>query len=515
MRNRLGLAAGALVVLLSAGCGSTVAGGGAVSPANGLGVPAAAGAGATAGSSGSAGAPGATSGLSAPSGIGSSATAGGGAHTQPGAPTSTGSTAPVAGTAVSAPGITGTTIYIGASYVADAAAADSALGTTGLNPGNTQDEANVLIRYMNNHGGIAHRKIVPIWFEGSATQNVQNEYQQACSKWTQDNKTFAFGLGDLAGGNPLFDQCAANAHAFNMTTGGVALEDRPTLQRFGTDIDLTELSDDDAMRDTIAGLSRQSYFSGGAKVGIATWDQPDFAYGVKHVALPMLARLGVNNVPVQYVAVPQSEGDLSATSASINNAVLKFRTMGIDHVLLFDGTAGINGAGTLVLLWMNDAQSQHYNPRYGLNSTSGLSTLAPDLPAQQMAGSLAVGWIPVLDETQHDYPASKYPAAGKACLRIMAAGGEKPTTVNQTGSELGICDWLFFLKQVLDPIAGTVTVSNAMASINGVGRSFSSGAVFGVDVTGSRHDGVSTARNAAFVGSCTCYRYTSAAYRIG
>lgn len=511
MGKQLRLVIPSLLVVLSAACGTTVTGtGAAVAPTNGLGAPATPSTGAAAGSPGSVAAPGGTSGLSAPGGTSSSTTALGG--TQPGA--ATGSTAPVAGSTTAAPGVTSTTIYIGASYVADAAAADTALGAAGLNPGNTQDEANVLIKYMNAHGGIAHRKIVPIWYDASASRNVQDEYQRACAKWTQDNKTFAFGLGDLAGGNPLLDQCAANAGVFNMTTGSVALEDGPTLRHFPADLDVTELTNDDAMRVTIDGLKRQGYFSSGSKVGIATWDQPDFVYGVKNVALPKLAQLGFRNVPVQYVAVPQSEGDLSATSASVNNAILKFRAMGINHVLLFDGTAGINGAGTLVLLWMNDAQSQHYNPRYGLNSSSGLSTLAPDLPPQQMEGSLAVAWIPVLDETPSDYPASKYPASGKNCLHIMSSGGEAPSTVNQTAVELSICDWLFLLKKVLDPIAGSLTTSNAMSAINGVGRGFPSAVVLGVDVTSNRHDGVSEVRNAAFVRSCTCYRYTSAPYNI-
>ena len=507
-----------LVVLLLAACGSTTQNtGSAVTPNSGLGASPPAGIGAAGGSSAPGAGSGGTSALSAPGGAGPAAASA--ASTQAGATGPSGGGGKVgsgatAGSTASAPGITPTHIYVGGSYVSDAAAADAALGTTGLNPGNTQDEANVLVRYLNAHGGIAHRKIVPIWFDGSATQNVQTEYQAACAKWTQDNKTFAFGLGDLTAGNPVFDQCAADAHAFNMTTGAVALEDRPILQHFSTDIALTELTNDDAMRVTIDGLSRQGYFSSGAKVGIATWDEGDFAYGVQHVALPALARSGFHDVPAQYVAVPQSEGDLSATSASVNNAVLKFRAMGIDHVLLFDGAAGINGAGTLVLLWMNDAQSQHYNPRYGLNSTSGLSTLAPDLPPQQMAGSIAVGWIPVLDETPGDYPTSKYPATAQRCLRIMAAGGERPSTVNQTGVELGICDWFFFLRQTLDPIADSLTTSDALAAINGAGHSFASGAVFGVDVTAGRHDGVSVARNAAFVQSCTCYRYTSGPYKI-
>jgi hypothetical protein len=293
------------------------------------------------------------------------------------------------------------------------------------------------------------------------------------------------------------------------------LEDTPTLHHYPTDLDLTELSNDDAMRVTIAGLQRQGYFSSGARLGIATWDQPDFAYGVNHVALPALASLGYSHVPVAYVSPPQSEGDLGATSASVNSAVLKFDSAGVNHVLLFDGAAGINGAGTLVLLWMDDAQTQHYNPRYGLNSTSGLSTLAPDLPPPQMTGSLAVGWVPILDETSADYPPNDYPAPARLCIRIMTAGGQAPSNSNQTGNEFGICDWLFFLKKVLDPLTSQLSTGQALAAIDAIGRGYTPAVTLGLDVNSGRHDGVAEVRNAAFDSSCRCYRYTSAAYSVG
>ncbi|HVB26975.1 MAG TPA: hypothetical protein VNE21_03560 [Mycobacteriales bacterium] len=409
------------------------------------------------------------------------------------------------------PGVTATTINVGVAYDPDASTADSALGAANANPGDQKVQQQAVIDYVNTHGGVAHRKLVPIWYQATVNNSATTTDSQACAAWTQDTKTFVFTIG----GTPIFDQCTANAHAIADITGATALETTPTNEKYPADINLTALSIDRAMRVTVQGLAQQGYFSHGAKVGIATWDDPNYHYGIGAAAQPALAAVGLHNVPVEYIAVPQSYGDLSATSASVSSAVLKFHQQGIDHVLLFDGPAGVNSSGILVIEWTNQAQSQRYFPRYGLNSTSGLSTLAPDLPAQQLAGSLAVGWYPTLDETTADYPTSKLPPAGRLCQKIMAAAGQPASGNNQLSLELAECDSFFFLQQVLDPITGPLNQKTALAAIDAIGSRYTPLSTFGVYLSSTRHDGASLVSNAAFVASCTCYRYTGSPYNPG
>lgn len=450
------------------------------------------------GQTGGAGALGAA-GVSGASGGATGASAGGG-----------GGAGPATSQAGDGPGVTATQINVADFYEPDAAAEDAALGAGGLNPGNTQAETNAIVAYINSHGGVAGRKLNVIWAQVNATSNQQQGFQAACSTWTTDNKTFV-----LESGLAILDQCTANAHGIAPSSGDIAQEDTAIDQQFPADVNIDGMTLDRSMRYTIEGLQRQGYFSSGAKVGIATWNESDYQYGITHAALPALAAIGIRNPPVEYVTVAQSYGDLGSSSADVSNAILKFREEGIDHVLLFDGTAGVNSSGTLVLLWMNDANSQAWYPAYGLNSTSGLSTIAPDVPSKELQGSLAIGWNPSLDLASGDFNALPLNADGKLCLQILSAAGQSPSGQNAEAVAFAICDRYFFIKYALDKVSGPINQASAMAVINSIGTSFPVISTFEANFSPSEHDGPYLVRNASFNSGCDCFKYTSNPYNPG
>jgi len=467
----------------------------------------------TSGPGGQAGAGGA-SGLAAISGGGggSSGSAGGSGGVGGSGPTSTIPVTPFSippSTGVNGPGVTATTINVATAYDASAAAEDAAIGAGNAGAGNTMDEENAAVNYINAHGGVDHRKINLVTFDVNGSDSADEDDQQGCTYWTQDNKVFV-----LSGGTPILDQCAATAHALGL--GELILgEDTAILHQYPADIDLTGFTINRGMRATVNGLAKQGYFSSKAKVGLVTWDEGDYQYGIDNGADPALAALGLHDVPVQYVTVPASYGDLAATTASINSAVLRFQSEGIDHVILFDGSAGINSSGVLVLLWLTRSYAQGYHPIYGLNSTSGFSTLASDYPKSQMLGSLGVGWVPSLDLDASDYAALPQSAAAKLCLSIMSAAGQAATSATDQSGQFEICDFLFFLQQALAGITGPLNVSTALAAIDSVGTSYPVISTFGIDLSASQHDGAELVRDTAYVSSCNCYRYTSPPYNPG
>ena len=497
------------VVLVLAGCGTTVSTTG--SGANSLGVqqggnpsaPSLAGAGATApgGSLTGAGLTGTTGG----GGLTSGSTSGG-ATTSGGGATTVGSGSVASGQG-DGPGVTATTINIGDAYDPDAAAADAALGAANGNPGDTKTETNAVVAYINSHGGVAHRKLNTIWVKTSVQDSADTTSQRMCSAWTEDTKVFL-----MQAPTQLLMQCAANEHAVAVNTGAIAIGTTRQERQYPQVINESSFTIDHGMLVTINGLARQGYFRKGAKVGVVTWDDPSYHYGIAAGAQPALARIGLRNVPVQYVAVPQSYGDLGATSASAGNAVLKFRAAGIDHVILLDGPAGVNSSGVLVLEWMQQASSQHYYPIHGLNSTSAFNGLASDYPKSEMEHSVGVSWVPALDMTQADYDALPKPAMTKLCLQIMKNAGQSASGANAQAVQLAICEHLFFLKQALDKVTGPLNQQTALAALNGMGGSFRSAITFAVNITAAKHDGAEYVRNMAFQDGCSCYRYTSAAY---
>lgn len=423
----------------------------------------------------------------------------------------TGSTGSATGsTSANGPGITATTMYLGTVYDPDAAAADAGLGAAGLNPGDVKAETEAAFNYINQHGGMAHRKIVPVWYKQSASNDANTTAQAQCATWTQDNKVFV-----MENEVPIIDQCAQSSGAIDVSSGVITAETSSLLQRFPSVYNMSGLTNDRAMRYTIEGLAKLGYFAKGAKVGIATWDDPVFAYSIQHGAIPALAKLGLRNVPVKYITSPQSYGDVAATSSSARSAILSFQTSGIDHVILFDGQSGVNSSGILVIEWMTQAQSQSYNPKYGLNSTSGLSTIAPDVPSQQMVGAEGVGWIPGIDLDNADFAAQPMNADGKLCLQIMKNAGQQQSGANAITIQLSICDKLFLLKRVFDAMTGPINQATAEAALNALGTSFQPSVTFGQDLSASRHDGAYLVRNAIYSTGCGCFKYAGQAYNPG
>lgn len=404
------------------------------------------------------------------------------------------------------PGVSATTITIGEEYSSQAAAADDALGAAGMSQGDAVTQFDAIARYINAHGGIAHRQVRLDFYNADLTQSNTQTDQDACTDFTQDTKTFV-----LLSGTPTRDRCAAQAGAISMDEAFIA-ETTPTLAQYPSDLNLDGFTIDRSMQITVQGLAHEGYFATGAKIGIVTWDESDYQYALTAAALPALARLGIHNPKEALVAVPDSEGDLAATSASVSSAVLKFHSAGIDHVILFDGPAGINSSGDLVLEWMQQSNSQDYYPKYGLNSTSGFSTLASDYPTKEMVGSEGVAWVPVTDLTQSDYEALPQSPLQKTCIQVMTAAGQAPASAEMEGLELDACDQMFFLQQAFAGLTGGLDQQTALAAIDRLGSSFPDLTTFGTYFSASQHDGAELVRNIAFVPSCSCYRYDSPAY---
>jgi hypothetical protein len=523
MKRTWTLPAAAATILLVAGCGSTIEGGGAASTALGSG--------STGANGGTASGPGSSGGLSVPGGTtpgGPGALSGPGA-VAPGA-TGPGSTAPngtgpngsggvsPGGTVTASgngPGITPTTIYVGDDYSPQTATADAALGAANANPGDTKAETEAVIAYINGHGGIAHRKIVPVWYQDNLQDSAQTSANAACQLWTVDHKVFVLSGGDFRGASGTIDTCAAKEGALNLSNGQITMETSAFEARYPFDIDMNGLTNDRAMRYTILGLERLGYFSAkGGTYGIATWDDPEYHYGIDHQVKPLLAQIGLNNVPVEYISSPQSYGDLGATSSSTGSAVLQYNGK-VNHVILFDGASGVAGGGVLTLEWMEQAHSQHYTPIYGLNSGGGFNALASDFPSDQLPNSVGVGWEPAGEQTSTDFATWATSPADKLCQKIMDNAGQHQSGANAIAVQFAICDHYFFLKRILDSMSGPITQATVVAAIDAVGTSYQPMLNFGGDAVAGHHDLPDLVRNMVFESGCTCYRYVGPTYNPG
>ncbi|HET6818253.1 MAG TPA: hypothetical protein VFH66_13590 [Mycobacteriales bacterium] len=512
--RRTRLAAALALAMFGAGCGTTVSGNVANSAANGVAAtnglsvpgsgPAGAGSGATSLPGGGSSAPGAAQLGGGATSPGSTAAVGGprGSTTYP----STGNPA------LSGPGVTPTKIYIGLVYSTNADAVNQAAGANGISTGDTRGDALAVIDDINSHGGIAGRKLSPIWyaFDSTSTQPVDQQWAAACAKFTQDNKIFA-----------AFDMGTANYRAC-LHRAGVAqisanLPDASDAE-FAAYPNYIELGYPRLGRlaaTTVTALADQGYFSGWdptlgqprsqkAKVGIVTYDDQAFGGAVDSVLVPGLKRLGFTP-EVQKIGQVSTASDYGNQAAAVQAAQLKFASDGVDHVIMFEGNGGLS------LFFMNQAESQHYHPRYGVNSSSGTEVLinSGDVQKDQAIGAVGYGWIPSLDLTaDRNTDNGPYSNADRRhCLAVMKAHGITYSDTNAESVGLGYCAQLYLLKRAADTTPNPLNLQTFLSAIDRLGSNVPDGGSLGEFLGPGRHDAASKYYYWKYFDGCQCLHY--------
>jgi hypothetical protein len=265
--------------------------------------------------------------------------------------------------------------------------------------------------------------------------------------------------------------------------------------------------------ETVDGLESQGYFGRGAVVGLVTWDTSTYRHAVEYGYAKTLAAIGLRLKDVEYVSPPPSVADVGPTSSQIGAATLHLAAQGVNRVLILDGAAGAQAGGVLTLLFLADAESQHYRPTYGLNSNNGLSIIAGDVPKAQLHGALAVGWLPLVDEPASADPDGHANAARRSCLQVMAKHGIVFQNRNAELVGMADCDMMGLLGLVLGGLQDQqLSAASFTSALNRVGTSHQSPLTFQTSYSAHQHDGVAEVRHAAFVDGCACFLYTSPAY---
>lgn len=501
------------MVCAAAGCGTTVPRGAAGSTAGGsgaFGTPAAvtgssqlgSNGSSQAASSGSGGSPGSvgSGGIGSSSGSGAGGANGVAASTQSGASggSSSGSSGAVGG--LSGYGFDAGHIYIGVGTSSDASAEAQNFGLN-ADVGDTRAQSQALIDYINAHGGLAGRQIVPVWHDISAADynsDPQAAAQSECAAWTQDSHVFA-AVNVLSYPSDAV-ACLANAHTIALTTSAAGPVETGDLQRFSPYYYAPGMADSGHLvSPLIDELVREGYFSGWntavgkpgpapVRIGLMYAADRTDVLGLTKAAL---ARYGLTVTDSFYLAS-------SADDSQIAGAALRFKADGITHLLTYG----------FLSVFPVMAASQQYFPRYGVSSWDGFQTASSSEPARDFAGALGVGWTPLEDvDASHD-PGGN--ASERQCLSIMASFGQS-TSNRTTDAVMAVqCDQFFLLR---DALAGLRLLSPAVVqrSIEGLKTGFDSALTFGESFGPGRHAGVAAFRPVAFDGGCSCFAYTGPA----
>jgi ABC-type branched-subunit amino acid transport system substrate-binding protein len=415
------------------------------------------------------------------------------------------------------PGVTATTVTIGVAHFQNANEANAAIGGKGIDVGDPTLQARIIVDDLNRHGGIAGRKVVALFFavDPQSSSTYAAEAQAECTYFTEDHKVFAVIDGTQAVGS-LARPCLEQHDVAFVSDNSVVISD-VVAHEFDPDSILWSR----LFAALVPSLSRQGWFgpwnkttgSGDStaktKIGIVTADRPALDRAVDRVLLPLFRAAGypVDPADIYRITPPAGFGDNGSTVAAIQSAVLKFNADGVDHVVLTDGN------GSISLLFNNYAYSQHYFPRYGGSTGNFWQTLltAGNIQPATLAGSMGIGWMPMLDLPYHDGDGAYSNAARHRCLAIMRAQGQAATSATVAASQLVACDAFWLLQFALRGDVGQpVSSAVLLARVNSLRGSFPPGLALGDYFAPGRHDGVGAGYDMSFSPGCGCYAYHGA-----
>lgn len=418
------------------------------------------------------------------------------------------------------PGVTAKEIFIGFTYTKDGDQANAAVGAA-ISRGDERQNARAAIDQINERGGVAGRKLVPVFhgYDGQTAEPNESQDQAACTTFTQDKRVFA--VVDV-GLTENLTACLARAGVLQLAPGSIIFYDDAYMRKYPSFFH-QRLNQDRMMRALVPALQRQGYFSGWnanlaqpaqgkAKIGILSLDEASFNRPLDKVMLPTLARAGqpVDPSLVYRISRAATTAQAGETAADVQNATLRFRDAGVTHVILLDSSA------FMTLTFLNAARNQRYFPRLGVNSASGLQALYDAGVVDETAynGAVGLGWLPGLD-----LPAGQsdryLTGAAKECLdNIQKRTGQRFTSTNAATLALSACDAVSFVAGAISKAGPTINFTTGLAGAEALGGSLRTAVVPRVFFSPQRHDGLEFGFDLFWDSACKCAKYRDKGHRI-
>jgi ABC-type branched-subunit amino acid transport system substrate-binding protein len=241
----------------------------------------------------------------------------------------------------------------------------------------------------------------------------------------------------------------------------------------------------------VAGAVADKFISKGSKVGVVTYDSPDYQRAVKASLEPALKKANVKLVAQIAVAPITSAAAYADAAPKIASGVLRFKSAGVDRVLLL----GSSGLGSPLLTALG---AQDYHPRIALTSADTPYFLSiSNVPGDILNGAVGVGWQSASDVN------GKPNATAAACSSLLQASGIPASNALQGPAS---CDHVALLEAAVKA-AGSLDRDAIVKALPKM-------AAMELGSNDLNHFGpnrASAARYARFAyqTSCKCFQYTS------
>lgn len=395
-------------------------------------------------------------------------------------------------------------VQIGVAYVTGQEEGAAALGGEAREEYGSQRAMNeVLIEWMNANGGINGHPIEPVWTELEFVDNRPAPERAAaiCAEWTQDNNVVA-GIFLGPDGTEL-PRCLNDAGAAYYQWGWTLHTQQEYAQiprmfqpaEFGVERLATTYADQ---------LVAAGWFGDNPTPGLLVNDYAAAQKGWQ-VLKERLASHGItlDDANVYDIPAPESFDAIGASLQAIQNAQLRMRSSGVDHVMFLCW-----GCAAFFMLY---ADSQEWRPEggYGMTSNDLLVGIVAndDFAATQLPGSMAVGYWPIMDQGVIGVEGAVTNATWDKCEGVLTPSGTVQTN-NDYQNAVAFCSaYLFFDAAARASGSTEVTGETIRIGAEALGNSFQDGISLRTNLGPQRHSGVDLVRMLEFVPDCQCFEY--------
>ena len=422
-----------------------------------------------------------------------------------------------ASTALSADGTTSTSRRRGAdatagalragTYYFDSDSTNALISSVGANSamGDMRAQQRAVADWINRNGGLAGRRLELTQHQIDIQADPSTEAQALCEAWT--DRGVVAGVGSLPTANPVLVSCLAKRKTLAIGGSSSNVGTSEDFARWApyyyapASVELVS-----AGRIYGRGLLDRGFFGAGARVGVLYVETPEHQAALRQGLLPALSAEGIEPTDTAGVAYDGSFADYSNLVSQAQSATLRFRSRGVTHVLFVDT------GGALAFWFTQQAQSQGYNPRYGLSTLSAPAFLEANVDRRQLRDAVAVGWRPA-DDVGYQRGLPSNPAR-ELCQRIMKQAGLEPRSAFDLQLQLTTCSGLMLLKAGVDR-AGTTDPVRFQSAVAGLGTTNVPSASGFVDrYAAGKPWGGSGYATSVFVEQCGCFRYDSTSRRL-
>jgi len=398
---------------------------------------------------------------------------------------------------VSGRGFTKDKVYIGMATWKEVNSVGFILAGADFDFGDQEADARAVMAHLNAQGGLAGRRMEPVFYDHKTATDTATSVQEACALWTQDRPVFAVVLLNTVGGD---DEIAACLGKYDVPLINMYYNTRP--QELLTRNPRVHLPATPTRERFIP-----TWLERGKAIGFFTgWDTTFGQPGSAPVKLGIIGWHDNNFIPLVKRAAEARGLQVAATAgisewfagSQVSNAVLSFKTQGVTHVIPDSVCVGLSP-------FLANADSQQYRPRY-LIDTGNCPMLLPTVSTgDQLVGAMGAGYQPVTDNPVTYAPVS--PALSR-CKKIMEQAGQRTSSSNALSIMAWTCDGLDFLYQAIKN-GGGLTTARYLAGADSI-RSLPSASGFAINLPNGRRDGAEFVRDLAYRKDCECFRYLNA-----